>query len=54
MTKTTIITARVQRPQMLVQPTGLPRIKIFLLTRWRQADAFVSFVNEEIHYYLID
>ena len=27
---------------------------MFLQTRWRQTDAAVSFLNEEIHYYLID
>jgi hypothetical protein len=27
---------------------------MFLLTRWRQTDVALSFLNEEIHYYLID
>ena len=27
---------------------------VFLLTRWRQTDVALSFLNEEIHYYLID
>ena len=27
---------------------------VFLLTRWRQTDLALSFLNEEIHYYLID
>ena len=27
---------------------------VFLLARWRQTDLALSFLNEEIHYYLID
>lgn len=27
---------------------------LFLLSRWRQADVALAFLNEEIHYYLID
>jgi hypothetical protein len=27
---------------------------VFLLSRWRQTDLALSFLNEEIHYYLID
>lgn len=27
---------------------------VFLVTRWRQADVALAFLNEEIHYYLID
>ena len=27
---------------------------VFLLTRWRQTDFALAFLNEEIHYYLID
>lgn len=36
---------------------GIPYLSVwavFLLTRWRETDLAFSFLNEEIHYYLID
>ena len=38
-------------------PVAIPYLGVwalFLLTRWRQTDLALSFLNEEIHYYLID
>jgi hypothetical protein len=50
-----LIQFRVSMPNL--EYVALPYLGVwamFLLTRWRQTDSAFSFLNEEIHYYLID
>lgn len=50
-----LVQFHVARPDLW--PVAVPYLGVwalFLLTRWRQTDLALSFLNEEIHYYLID
>ena len=49
-----LVQFHVARPDLW--PVAIPYLggwALFLLTRWRQTDLALSFLNEEIHYYLI-